>query len=95
MKNVQPGLYAAPLGLVSCLVEATSDHWVLGLGVGIRVNDKANQRDKAGLQGRDGLLAWPGKQAGRPDLCPKGDLMGQTAWNLFLERALARGRRKD
>lgn len=92
MKNVRLGLCAAPLGLLGCLVETTSDHWVLGLGVGIRVNDKANQRDKTGLQGRDGLLAWPGKPAGRSDLCPKGDLVGQTACNLFLERALARGK---
>lgn len=68
--------------------------WVLTLGVGIRVNDKANLRDKTGLPGRDGLLARPGKQAGRFDLCPKGDLMGQTAWSLFLERTFSQGRRK-
>lgn len=73
-------------------METTSDHWVLGLGVGIRVNDQAYLKDKTGLQGRDGLLARPGKQAGRSDLCPKGDLTGQTAWSLTLERA--RGRRK-
>lgn len=60
MKNVAGACrQQAQLGLVGCLVETISDRWVLGLGVGIRVNGKAYLRDKTGLQGRDGLLARP------------------------------------
>lgn len=60
------------------------EFWVLGLGVGSRVKDKADLSDKTGLWGRDGLLARPDKQTGRADLCSKGDLTGRTAWNPVL-----------